>query len=163
SASCSSIWASVISIGTRVSVRGGSWSSTSWRTRRIMQGRSRSRTVSRWRTPVISRLPSARSACKAGSRRLGSSGMPSTHSTIAADDRLGRLAQPHIVSQQEPARFEKALDTVALVRVERALQALEGGSLLGGPEGCFDDPLEFSALVHEHGSQGRVVPHASGC
>ncbi len=84
SASCSSRCGSVISTGTRVSVRGGSWSRTSCRTRRTMHPRSLCLSVSRWRTPVISRRPSARTACTAPSRHFGSSAMSSTHSTIDA-------------------------------------------------------------------------------
>ena len=71
-----------------VGSRDGSWSSTSWRIRRTMQCRSRSRIVSRLRAPTTSRRPSARVACRDASRHLGSSAMSSTHSTTDASSSI---------------------------------------------------------------------------
>ena len=57
---------------------------------------------------------------------------------IAAGDRLGGLTQPHVVGQQELTGLEEPLDAVALVGVQRALQSLHHGFLLGGPERLLD-------------------------
>ena len=84
SSSCSSSCSAVISMGIRVSVRGGSWDSTSWRTRRSMQPARRWRSVSRLRAPPISALPSTGVVCHGTRRHFGSSARSSTHSTIEA-------------------------------------------------------------------------------
>ena len=50
---------------------------------------------------------------------------------VAAGDRLGGLAQPHVVGQQQAARRQEPLDALALIRVKRSLQALECLAHLG--------------------------------
>ena len=57
---------------------------------------------------------------------------PVSPEDVAAGDRLGGLAQPHVVGQQQAARRQEPLDPLALIGVERALQALERLADLGG-------------------------------
>ena len=76
-----------------------------------------------------------------------------TPEDIAAGDCLGGLTQPHVVGQQELTGLEEPLDPVALVGVERALQSLQHGFLLGRPERLLDDSLELVALVDEQGAR----------
>ena len=77
---------------------------------------------------------------------------------VAAGDRLRGLAQPHVVGQQEPPGLQEPLHALALIGIERALQPLSAGLLLGGPERLLDDPLELRLLVRRAGPQRRVVP-----
>ena len=50
----------------------------------------------------------------------------------ARRDRLRGLAQAHVVGQEQPALGEEPLDALALIGIERALQALEPLADLGG-------------------------------
>ena len=62
-----------------------------------------------------------------------------TAEDLAASDRLGGLAQPHVVGQQQAARRQEPFDPLALVGVERALQALERLADLGWAERLFHE------------------------
>ncbi len=76
---------------------------------------------------------------------------------VAAGDRLGRLAQAHVVGQEEVARRQEPFDALPLVRIQRSLEPLDRRLEFRGRGGLRDDPFQAVALAVEQGTQGRVV------
>src|ERR671918_60975 len=173
SASCSSCCSALISTGIRVSVRAGSCDSTSARTRRTMQPASRTRNVSRFRAPPTSVFPSTGIVCHAARRHFGSSARSSTHSTIdatgapegvARGDGLRRLAEAHVVGEEKPPTREESLDPLALVRIERLLEAPQPSAQACDSSRTLDLAREAPAVFLEQSVQrwlGVPVPETA--
>ena len=83
---------------------------------------------------------------------------PGPPEDVARGDRLRGLAQAHVVGQEQSSRRQEALDPLALIRVERPLQALERRLQLGGGHRLLHDPFQPLALADQEGAEGRVGP-----
>ena len=68
------------------------------------------------------------------------------------------LPSPMSSARSKPAGGQEPLDALALIGIERPLQALERRLQLGGRQRLLHDPLEPVALADEQGAQRRVVP-----
>ena len=73
--------------------------------------------------------------------------LPGAPQDVAAGDGLRGLAQPHVVGQEQAARHEKSLDSVALIGIKRPLQGFERSANLSQAQSPLDQRLEPLVLA----------------
>ena len=82
---------------------------------------------------------------------------------VAGRDRLRRLAEPHVVGEQQPPGAQEALDAFALVRIEPALQRLQvGRSRRAQPPRCGAAARPWRAPLRRERAQRASCRAARG-
>ncbi len=85
---------------------------------------------------------------------------PALPEDAARRDGLRGLAQAHVVGQEQPALAEEPQHALALIGIERPLQAMQPLADLGGRQRLLNHQAETLPLPQQQGSHGRIVAQA---